>query len=186
MRKTLFGLIAVASATGTAHAEGGWVEIHGGIDSLDQRGESATEDGFGGIGVGYDFPVNDKTFIGVEANLDESAAKIDRRLSPQLGPVTLEANRDINVNVRVGKTVGASGKTKIYALAGYANLRVKATIVATAGAISASGNADGYRVGVGAERNISKRAYAKVEYRFTNYEGGFTRSQGLVGIGFRL
>lgn len=186
MRRTLFGLIAAVGATGTAHAEGGWVEVHGGIDSLDQRGESATEDGFAGVGVGYDFPVNDKTFIGVEANLDESGAKITRRIQPVLGLATVSANRDINVNVRVGTTIGASAKTKVYALAGYANLRVKAKIAAPTGTISGSASADGYRVGVGAERNISKRAYAKVEYRFTNYEGGLTRSQGLIGIGFRL
>jgi outer membrane immunogenic protein len=186
MRKTFLGLVAAVSATGTAHAEGGWVEIHGGLDSLDRRGESSTEDGFGGIGAGYDFPVNDKTFIGIEANLDESGAKITNRVQPVFGLATVRANRDINVNVRVGKTVGASGKTKVYALAGYANLRVKAKIVGPQGTISGSASADGYRVGLGAERNISKRAYAKVEYRFTNYEGGFTRSQGLIGVGFRL
>lgn len=183
MRKLVMGLVAAASATGTAHAEGGWVEIHGGLDGLDRRGESATEDVFAGVGVGYDFPVNDKTFIGVEANLDESAAKITPKLQPVLGLLTVKANRDINVNVRVGTTVGEGGKTRVYALAGYANLRIKAKI---SGLSSASASADGYRVGLGAERDISKRAYAKIEYRYSNYEGGFTRNQALVGVGFRL
>lgn len=186
MRKLMMGLVAAASATGTAHAEGGWVEIHGGLDSLDRRGDSSTEDVFAGVGVGYDFPVNDKTFIGVEANLDESAAKMTPRLQPALGTLTVKANRDINVNVRVGTRVGEGGKTRVYALAGYANLRVKAKFSAPGGAISGSGNADGYRVGIGAERDVGKRAYAKIEYRYSNYEGGFTRNQALLGVGYRF
>jgi outer membrane immunogenic protein len=191
MRKTLFGLMAVASATGTAHAEGLRAELHAGFDGLDSRNSSSSEDVFAGIGLGYDFSINDKTFIGVEVNVDES--NINSRIGPVAQGVTatVKANRDINANVRVGTSIGASGKTKIYALGGYTNLRVKvtATITPPAGAvtrISDSANADGYRVGAGIERNIGKRAYAKVEYRYSNYEGGFTRNQGLVGVGIRF
>jgi outer membrane immunogenic protein len=191
MRKTLFGLMAVASATGTAHAEGLRAEVHAGFDGLDRRDSSSSEDGFGGIGLGYDFSINDKTFIGVEVNVDES--NINSRISSQQLDTTLriKANRDINTNIRVGTSIGASGKTKIYALGGYTNLRVKVTgtFAPPAGPpvrISDSANADGYRIGLGVERNIGKRAYAKVEYRYSNYEGGFTRNQGLVGIGIRF
>jgi outer membrane immunogenic protein len=191
MRKTLFGLMAVASATGTAHAEGLRAELHAGFDALDRRNSSSSEDGFGGIGLGYDFSINDKTFIGVEVNVDES--NINSRISPVAQGVTatIKANRDINANVRVGTSIGASGKTKIYALGGYTNLRVKATVtsvpvVGPPVRISDSASADGYRVGLGIERNIGKRTYAKVEYRYSNYEGGFTRNQGLVGFGIRF
>lgn len=186
MRKTFLGLIAVASATGTAHAEGARAELHGGFDGLDRRNSSSSEDGFAGIGVGYDFPINDKTFIGVEANLDESGAKIPVNSGALAVETNVKANLDINVNTRVGTTLG-DGKTKVYALAGYANLRIKATSRFQSGVtISDSANADGYRVGLGVQRDIGKRAYAKVEYRYTNYEGGFTRNQGLVGIGIRF
>jgi outer membrane immunogenic protein len=190
MRKTLFGLIAVASATGTAHAEGVRAELHIGFDALDRRDSSSSEDGFGGIGVGYDFSINDKTFIGVEVNVDES------NISNRIGPVaqgvtaTIKANRDINVNARVGTGIG-DGKTKVYALGGYTNLRVKAVVnmvplVGPPVRISDSASADGYRVGLGIERDIGKRAYAKIEYRYSNYEGGFTRNQGLLGFGIRF
>jgi outer membrane immunogenic protein len=189
MRKTICGLVAAVTATGTAHAEGVRAEVHAGFDGLDRRNSSASEDVFAGIGVGYDFSINDKTFIGVEANLDES--NINNRVGPTPVGTTarLKANRDINVNVRVGTSIG--GKTKVYALGGYTNLRAKATVtvvppVGPTTRISDSGNADGYRVGVGVERDIGKRAYAKLEYRYSNYEGGFTRNQGLVGIGIRF
>lgn len=190
MRKTICGLVAAVAATGTAHAEGVRAEIHAGFDGLDRRNSSASEDVFAGIGVGYDFSINDKTFIGVEANLDES--NINSRVSggPVGAVVRLKANRDINVNVRVGTSFGAGGKTKVYALGGYTNLRAKASFTPGTGmgppSFSSSANADGYRVGVGIERDIGKRAYAKVEYRYSNYEGGFTRNQGLVGIGIRF
>jgi outer membrane immunogenic protein len=186
MRKTLFGLMAVASATGTAHAEGLRAELHGGFDGLDRRNSSSSEDGFGGIGVGYDFSINDKTFIGVEANLDESGANIRGNGGALAIETSVKANLDINVNTRIGTTLG-DGKTKVYALAGYANLRIKARVEVQGGpTFTDSANADGYRVGLGVQRDIGKRAYAKVEYRYTNYEGGFTRNQGLVGIGIRF
>jgi outer membrane immunogenic protein len=191
MRKTILGLMAAASATGTAHAEGVRAEAHIGFDALDRRGASSSEDGFGGIGLGYDFSINDKTFIGVEVNIDESNIKNDIGPAPQGTVITLKANRDINVNARVGTSIGASGKTKVYVLGGYTNLRAKltATITPPTGAVTRitdAANADGYRVGLGIERNIGKRTYAKVEYRYSNYEGGFTRNQGLVGIGIRF
>jgi outer membrane immunogenic protein len=189
--KIIFGFMAIVSATGAANAEGVRAELHAGFDGLDRRGASSSEDGFAGIGIGYDFPITDRTFIGVEANLDES--NISNRISTGQSDTTvrLKANRDINVNARVGTSVGSSGKTKIYALGGYTNLRVKLTGVFTPPAgppirISDSGNADGYRVGLGIQRDIGSRAYAKVEYRYSNYEGGFTRNQGLVGVGFRF
>jgi outer membrane immunogenic protein len=186
MRKTLFGLIAVASATGTAHAEGARAELHGGFDGLDRRNSSSSEDGFGGIGVGYDFSINDKAFIGVEANLDESRANIRGNGGVLAIETSVKANLDINVNARIGTTL-SDGKTKVYALAGYANLRIKSKVDVQGGpTFTSSANADGYRVGVGVQRDIGKRAYAKVEYRYTNYEGGFTRNQGLVGIGIRF
>jgi hypothetical protein len=128
MRKTLFGLVAVASATGTAHAEGLRAELHGGFDGLDRRNSSSSEDGFGGIGVGYDFSINDKTFIGVEANLDESGANIRGNGGALAIETSVKANLDINVNTRIGTTLG-DGKTKVYALAGYANLRIKAGLL---------------------------------------------------------
>jgi outer membrane immunogenic protein len=184
MRKTLLGLMAAASATGTAHAEGARAELHGGFDGLDRRNNSASEDGFAGIGVGYDFSINDKTFIGIEANLDESGAKIKSAPTPTTR-ATVKANLDINVNTRVGTTLG-DGKTKVYALLGYANLRIKAKITGPGLTLTDSANADGYRIGLGVQRDIGKRAYAKVEYRYTNYEGGFTRNQGLVGVGIRF
>jgi outer membrane immunogenic protein len=191
MRKTFLGLMAAVSATGTAHAEGVRAEVHAGFDALDRRNSSSSEDGFGGIGLGYDFSINDKTFIGVEVNVDESNISSRVRPSPVGTTATLKANRDINVNARVGTSIGASGKTKVYALGGYTNLRVKATVTSPTPAgppirISDSANADGYRVGLGIERNIGKRTYAKVEYRYSNYEGGFTRNQGLVGFGIRF
>ena len=49
-----------------------------------------------------------------------------------------------------------------------------------------SANADGVRVGAGAEYAIGPNSYVKAEYRYSNYEGGFERHQALAGFGFRF
>jgi outer membrane immunogenic protein len=49
-----------------------------------------------------------------------------------------------------------------------------------------SGNGDGLRLGAGIEFALGRGAYAKTEYRYSNYEGGVTRNQVITGLGFRF
>ncbi|MET0375678.1 MAG: porin family protein, partial [Rhizorhabdus sp.] len=52
--------------------------------------------------------------------------------------------------------------------------------------ISDAVNGDGYRLGAGAEVKLGKSAYTKIEYRFSDYEGGYERHQVIGGIGLAL
>lgn len=187
MRNILIATAAIAAISGTALAEGARVEIHGGYDSVDRRGTKAFDGINYGIGIGYDYNVNENAFIGIEANVDDSNA--DRTLPVPNGSTTTKINRDLSANLRVGTAVGDK-KTKIYGLVGYTNLRFKTVDFTTIGTgtttITNGSNADGYRVGAGVERNFGSRAYGKIEYRYSNYERGFTRNQGLVGVGVRF
>ena len=187
MRNIFIATAAIAAISGTAVAEGARVEIHGGYDSVDRRGTKAFDGINYGLGIGYDYNVNEKAFIGLEANIDDSDA--DRTLPVPNGSTTTKINRDLNANLRVGTAVG-DDKTKVYGLLGYTNLRFKTVDFSTLGTGSTtivnSSNADGYRVGAGVERSFGSRAYGKIEYRYSNYERGFTRNQGLVGVGVRF
>ena len=72
--------------------------------------------------------------------------------------------------------------------------RVRAELENTgvAGADNESGeNLDGGRIGVGAEIGIptfglGSAAFLKTEYRYSNYEQGFEKHTGVVGVGFRV
>jgi outer membrane immunogenic protein len=164
MRKLAYvAAIAAMTAAAPAYAAGeGRIELHGGVDSFRALGSSKT-DAVIGVGVGYDLSVGKKAFIGLEGNVDESTSKFFKR--------------DLSANVRVG--VKLNDQTRLYALAGYTNQRLKVDGIG-------SGNADGVRGGVGIERNFGERAYGKIEYRYSNYEAGLTRNQGLVGFGIRF
>ena len=45
---------------------------------------------------------------------------------------------------------------------------------------------DGLTVGGGLEVNVAGPVYTKVEYRYTDFEGGLGRHGGLVGVGVRF
>ena len=49
-----------------------------------------------------------------------------------------------------------------------------------------SRNLDGIRVGGGIEQRLGSRAYVKGEYRYSNYEAGAWKQEGLVGLGLRF
>lgn len=163
MRK--FGLIAAAVAatlTAPAHAGNGRVEIVTGLDSID--GEEGVSYG---INAGYDFSIGEKAFAGVEVGVADST--VDQGIA--------KAGRDLSAGVRIGTKTGESGR--LYAGVGYTNQRV------SAGAFG-SANADGVRGSVGYEHNFGTSTYGKIEYRYSNYEAGVDRHQGLIGFGVRF
>jgi outer membrane immunogenic protein len=122
-----------------------------------------------GFGLGYDVQKG-STVFGVEAEVADSTAKL------KAGAATVaETSRDLYIGGRVGVV---TGKTLVYAKAGYSNFRLLS--------IAGNGNADGFRVGAGVEQKLSDKVFAKVEYRYTDYEAGVSRHQGVAGIGLRF
>lgn len=108
-------------------------------------------------GVGAGYDVQfGKVVVGVEAALDNV---FDRR--------------DIAVGGRLGYVV--NDNVLAYGKVGYANWRQ------VAGA-----DIEGLRLGGGLEVNLAGPVYGKVEYRYTDFEGGLGKHGGLVGVGIRF
>jgi outer membrane immunogenic protein len=185
---------ALALAPAPAAAEdftGPRIEAHAGWDRLgvDSTAFKIDDDNDGvvyGVGVGYDVAASPSIVAGLEAEFDLSDA--DLRTVNGTTTASVEAKRDISVAARLGAKVGEN--VLVYAKAGYSNARLKGVITTggTTGPTTTeiSGNGDGLRVGGGLEFALGGGAYAKAEYRYSDYEGGVTRHQALTGFGFRF
>lgn len=154
-----------------------------------------------GVDAGYDFNAG-SVVLGAEGEVAGSTAKVTNNpvAAGALGYGRVKAGRDLYVGGRVGFPVASH--TLLYAKAGYTNQRLDLT--ANNGTVTTGNhyNLDGYRIGAGLEQQISGNAYAKVEYRYSNYgnarfeyaNGGNTnnfsvdtdRHQVAVGVGLRF
>lgn len=160
-------VVPAALVSAPASAEGFHAEIHSGWDHVSVSGYK--DDGIAyGVGLGYDLPLGDTAFIGIEGSADDANTK------KCVSGLCVSTKRDLSAVARVGAKVG--GNYKLYALAGYANGRVSATGLGSA-------NGDGFRAGAGVQAGFGSHLYGKLEYRYTNYEAGFTRNQVLAGLG---
>lgn len=172
----------------------------GSSEDSDIAGDDEGADGllYGGE-IGYDWQ-RGRLVFGAEAEIAGSTAKVGNPARANLGFGRVKAGRDLYVGGRIGTTL--SPTTLVYAKAGYTNARIDLT--ASDGTTETGGhfNLDGYRLGLGVERALSPRTYAKIEYRYSNYggarfeypSGGNTNNFGIdtdrhqvaVGVGFRF
>ncbi|MGC1271691.1 MAG: outer membrane beta-barrel protein [Croceibacterium sp.] len=166
----------------------------------DQSAEGLTY----GVGVGYDVDMGGMV-IGAEAELTDSTAKADNQPdldSEEFGLGEVNAGRDIYVGARVG--FKATPSTLVYAKGGYTNARFN--YLGTDGTTDYNTNVDvdGWRAGAGVEQKLGSNAFAKVEYRYSNYSKGevdfeaeniadsdrfnvdLDRHQIMAGVGFRF
>lgn len=181
MFKNIFALAALALAmvatpamAQTAAFDGARIGVLAGTTGDDHPFDDA-EFTYGGV-VGYDFAVSDAFLLGVEADIasvsiDTDGFDVD--------------NRQLSAAVR--GTFPVSPAAAVFVSGGYTNLDFSEDNVSV--------DFDGFRLGGGAEFNISSRAYASVEYRYSQYDlgdvGGFDLgSEGvnsaLVGLGLRF
>lgn len=172
----------------------------GSSEDSDIAGDDEGADGllYGGE-IGYDWQ-RGRFVFGAEAEIAGSTAKVGNPARANLGFGRVKAGRDLYVGGRIGTTL--SPTTLVYAKAGYTNARIDLT--ASDGTTETGGhfNLDGYRLGLGVERALSPRTYAKIEYRYSNYgdarfeyaSGGNTNNFGIdtdrhqiaAGVGFRF
>lgn len=153
-----------------------------------------------GVGAGYDVNLG-KTVIGVETELSDSTGKSDRQgFTQEFGFGRVSTGRDIYVGVRAG--VLATPATLFYVKGGYTNARLNILAGNTDEELNQNFNLDGWRIGVGIERALSSNAFAKIEYRYSNYEQAHLnfadgtsspnfdvdadRQQVAVGFGYRF
>ncbi|HEU4650563.1 MAG TPA: outer membrane beta-barrel protein [Croceibacterium sp.] len=186
-----FALLLAAVSAGAiavpAHAQedhgftGPWVAGVGGYDK-NQAGSTTDNDAsedddqsaeglvWGGA-VGYDVDLGTMV-IGGEAEFTESTADTDSLDGDpeNFGLGSVEAGRDIYVGARAG--FKATPSTLVYAKGGYTNARYG--FLGTDGTVEDEQHidVDGWRVGAGVEQKLGSNAFAKLEYRYSNYSNG--------------
>jgi outer membrane immunogenic protein len=191
MRKYIAAFLLAGALAVPAHAQEAepfsGIKVEGlvGYDTTDVEGNDA--DGIAyGLGVGFD-KQSGKMVFGIEAEATETSLGecVDGVVVPA-DTLCARVGRDLYAGGRIGTVIGS--RTLLYAKAGYTNARVKTAydtgVVGTE--TQAGENLDGLRVGGGLELALGKSAFAKAEYRYSNYEQGFDRHQGVVGFGLRF
>jgi outer membrane immunogenic protein len=118
--------------------------------------------------VGYDVALGGLV-LGAEGEVTGSTSKVtnDPINAAALGYGRVKAGRDLYLGARLGFRAGSS--TLIYGKAGYSNQRLDLTASNGTTETGQHYNLDGYRVGAGVEQSLGGKAYAKVEYRYSNY-----------------
>lgn len=139
-----------------------------------------------GADLGYDFDLGN-VVLGAEGEITGSTGTVNVNTTDPnyfgFGRVT--TGRDLYVGGRVG--FKATPKTLIYAKGGYTNARLN--VVGADGATNYDEhfNLDGWRVGAGVEQSLGHNAYAKLEYRYSNYtDANFTFNDGTTGNDFNI
>ncbi|MCW3845733.1 porin family protein [Sphingomonas sp. LB-2] len=177
MRILALTALALATMATPAFAQeqgdftGGHVELVGGLDQVSD-GDEDESGAIYGVAAGFDFDLGG-VIVGAEGEADLTSTK------ECIGTSCAEGGRDFYAGGRIGMPVG--GRTLLYVKGGYTNARIKGTV---AGTVVTSDDFDGVRVGVGAQTVVGEHFYAKIEYRYSNYEQGFDRHQGVVGVGY--
>ena len=124
-----------------------------------------------GGGIGYDIATSDNIVLGAEAELTGSTAKSDRNDSTSdFGYGRVKQGRDIYVGARAGYVVAPT--TMLYVKGGYTNSKLNVLAGSTSQTTDTNFKLGGWRVGAGAEHAVGPNSYAKLEYRYSNYERG--------------
>jgi outer membrane immunogenic protein len=170
---TAFAATPAFAERANANFSGGHVEAIAGYD--DVRGGGDGRDGLlYGIGAGYDLRTGNAVF-GIEGEAADSST------GDCVATICVEAGRDLYVGGRVGVVV--SPNLLLYGKLGYTNARV----VATSATLRDGTNLDGIRAGTGVEWAIPHTPLSlRAEYRYSNYEAGISRHQGVAGLAFRF
>jgi outer membrane immunogenic protein len=155
----------------------------GGIDRVNSGGDGETGVGYGGT-IGYDYQ-SGKGVFGVEGEVDGSTAKRCANDAVTAGDrLCAKTGRDFYAGARAGYAV--SPNAMIYLKGGYTNARATADYTLAGTTTKTSDDLDGWRAGTGVEVNAGKNLVARVEYRYSNYEGDVSSHQGVVGLGFKF
>ena len=169
------------------------VEVITGWDRVDDASTPGTdaEDGvvYGGA-IGYDVQ-RGGTVFGVEGEI--TGATTGETINGALAAgdeLRLRAGRDLYVGGRVGFVVGE--RALIYAKGGYTNAQVDTRYINGATTVDDKETLDGWRLGAGAEVNLTGNIYVKGEYRYSNYTQAnntqidLDRHQVVGGVGIRF
>lgn len=133
------------------------------------------------MSAGYDVALGEQLFVGIEGSADASSAK--KCVGASGAFACIKAGRDLSAVARIGWKL--SDMSRVYVLGGYANGRIKGTFD-DGTTVTTIANGDGVRGGAGVELDFGSRLFGKLEYRYTNYQGDFSRNQVIVGFGVQF
>ena len=139
-----------------------------------------------GAGIGYDFAVAETISLGLDAEIMGATTDVEGTENVLGTPVAIRGNtgRDIFLGGRI--TGKVADRFALYARGGYVNGRLEATASVPGFQDTVGENGDGFRLGAGGQYLVGEKAYVGAEYRYTNYEGDFTRHQVLATFGYRF
>jgi outer membrane immunogenic protein len=188
-------IVAAAAATlaaASAHADtfngpsvgvqGGWEEnsVNNAVTALDHTPVAAKGDaGTLGVFAGYDWHLAPHIVVGTQAELN---FPISSHINN--GYATIDSKRSIDLSARAGYLFG--DKTLVYGRAGYSNVRASVNLPDEA---YASGSQNGWMLGAGVERAVTKNITGRIEYRYTDLsegEGKWDRHQVLAGVAYHF
>ena len=171
-------------------------------DDVNTDNDQSIEGVLYGVGLGYDFDFNGFV-LGAEAEYVGSTAdtEIDEGDFEGFGFGSVETGGDLYLGLRAGARVGENAL--VYVKGGYTNLEYNIEAGDLAQTFKTDLDADGWRVGAGAEYAMTERSFVKLEYRYSNYKEGeldfpddipdsdrfdidLDRHQIVVGAGFRF
>jgi outer membrane immunogenic protein len=121
--------------------------------------------------IGYDVALGG-IVLGAEGEVTGSTGKVSNNpvAAGALGYGRVKDGRDLYAGVRVGFRAGSN--TLVYAKGGYTNQRLDLTANNGTTTLGQHFNLDGWRLGAGVEQGIGRHTYAKLEYRYSNYNRG--------------
>lgn len=176
-------ILRIQSAGGGAIGAG---EVTGGQTGVHYGGE-----------IGYDVATSSATFIGGYAGVAGSTAE-SCTAPGAIARYCMYAGRNLTLGVRAGLM---SRGVAFYAKGGWSNGQINDRLTSSLiPALNGRGSdtLDGFHVGLGLQARLPGRAYAKIEYVFTNYNGfefdlggspikaDFDRHQISGGLGVRF
>ena len=179
MKRAIAVAIAMLSTTPALAETTPWGGVSAGVN-IDGGSISA----IGRLGV--DTTIGKGAFIGLGLGFGDSGAKDCVKGYFVAGDtVCLKGGRELLAETRLGAVT--SGGSKFYALAGYTNLAVKATVsYQGSSASSPSTKLGGISAGIGFEALLRSKASLRTEFRYANYESGVTGKSIMPTIGFKF
>ena len=132
----------------------------------------------GGVYAGYDMPLGDTLFAGVEVNASLSGAKIS--YDDSVDSLTLKAKETFGASARLGAMLNDS--TGLYAKAGWANTKFKANV----NGLRDSDHDDALVLGGGIETRVGSNASIRLEYNYADYSDYVKNNQIKAGVAFRF
>lgn len=122
-----------------------------------------------GVGIGYDVDVGGFV-LGVEGEYTDSTAETEYSDGADFegfGLGSVDTGRDLYVGARAGYRIRPDAL--LYVKGGYTNARYNVLSTNGVDELDENIDADGFRLGAGAEYAMTERSFAKLEYRYSKY-----------------